>query len=79
MRAAVNRRASACAQTHLMDENKIVAAILCAQTVILEDVARDPVVKTVDFYERLLAELRRRGYGQQPQSGRRTGGGFDAH
>jgi hypothetical protein len=62
-----------------MDENKIIVAILCAQTVILEDVARDPVIQTVDFYERLLTELRRRGHGQQPQSGRRTEGGFDAH
>ena len=46
-----------------MDEANIIAAILCAQTVILEDVATDPIRKTVDFYERLLAELRARGYG----------------
>jgi hypothetical protein len=46
-----------------MDEAKIIAAILCAQTIILEDVASDPVAKTVDFYERVLAELRTRGHG----------------
>jgi len=32
-----------------MDENKLIAAILCAQTILLEDVASDPIVKTVDF------------------------------
>jgi len=46
-----------------MDETKIIAAILCAQTIVPEDVARDPIGKTVDFYERLLAELRARGHG----------------
>jgi hypothetical protein len=46
-----------------MDETKIIAAILCAQTVILEEVSTDPIRKTVDFYERLLAELQARGYG----------------
>jgi len=46
-----------------MDETKIIAAILCAQTIILEDVASDPVAKTVDFYERVLDELRTRGHG----------------
>ena len=46
-----------------MDETKLIAAILCAQTILLEDVASDPVVKTVDFYERVLAELRARGHG----------------
>ena len=46
-----------------MDETKIIAAILCAQTIVLEDVALDPIGKTVDFYERVLAELRARGYG----------------
>jgi hypothetical protein len=49
--------------TSAMDETKIIAAILCAQTIVLEDVARDPISKTVDFYERLLAELRARGHG----------------
>jgi hypothetical protein len=46
-----------------MDEIKLIAAILCAQTILIEDVASDPVVKTVDFYERVLAELRARGHG----------------
>jgi hypothetical protein len=49
--------------TSAMDETKIIAAILCAQTIVLEDVARDPIGKTVDFYERILAELRARGHG----------------
>jgi hypothetical protein len=49
--------------TSAMDETKIIAAILCAQTIVLEDVARDPIGKTVDFYERILAELRERGHG----------------
>jgi hypothetical protein len=49
--------------TSAMDETKIIAAILCAQTIVLEDVACDPIGKTVDFYERILAELRARGYG----------------
>jgi hypothetical protein len=47
-----------------MDENKLIAAILCAQTILLEDVASDPIVKTVDFYERLLGELRAREHGR---------------
>jgi len=45
-----------------MDEIKFIAAILCAQTILLEDVASDPIVKTVDFYERMLAELESRGH-----------------
>ena len=46
-----------------MDETKLIAAILCAQTILLEDVASDPIGKTVDFYERILAVLRARGHG----------------
>ncbi len=58
-----------------MDETQIIAAILCAQTVILEDAASDPVVKTVDFYKRVLEELRRRGYGQDPRRGTQVASG----
>jgi ATP-dependent Clp protease ATP-binding subunit ClpA len=46
-----------------IDETKIIAAILCSRTILPEDVASDPIGKTVDFYERILAELRARGHG----------------
>ena len=58
-----------------MDETKIIAAILSNQILVLEDVAGDPVNKTVDLYERVLAELRARGHGaaQPAETTRRFG------
>jgi ATP-dependent Clp protease ATP-binding subunit ClpA len=49
--------------TPTVDETKIIAAILCGQTIVGEDLAIDPVRKIVDLYERILAELRARGHG----------------
>jgi hypothetical protein len=49
--------------TPLIDEIKIIAAILCARMILPDDVAIDPVGNTVDLYERLLRELRARGHG----------------
>jgi hypothetical protein len=46
-----------------IDENKIIAAILCGQTIMHEDAETDPIRNVVDFYERILAELRARGHG----------------
>jgi len=46
-----------------IDENKIVAAILCGQTIMHEDAETDPIRNIVDLYERILAELRARGNG----------------
>ena len=48
--------------TPLIDETKIIAAILCGQTIVA-DTETDPVKKVVDIYERILAELRSRGHG----------------
>jgi ATP-dependent Clp protease ATP-binding subunit ClpA len=49
--------------TSLIDETKIIAAILCARMILADDVAGDPIGTTVDLYERILAELRARGHG----------------
>jgi hypothetical protein len=49
--------------TPTVDETKIIAAILCGQAIVGEDLAIDPVRKIVDLYERILAELRARGHG----------------
>jgi RNA polymerase sigma-54 factor len=48
-----------------IDETKIIAAILCGQTIIGKDLAIDPVREIVDLYERILAELRSRGHGSR--------------
>src|SRR5262249_29517819 len=50
-------------ETPAVEETKIIAAILCTRTVLLEDTAGDPVKNIVDLYERILAELRARGHG----------------
>jgi hypothetical protein len=39
-------------ETPAVDETKIIAAILCARTIFPEEVASDPIGKTVDLYER---------------------------
>ena len=49
-------------QMLVIDETKIIAAILCGQ-MIVEDAEADPVKKVVDIYERILAELLTRGHG----------------
>jgi ATP-dependent Clp protease ATP-binding subunit ClpA len=43
--------------TPAVDETKIIAAILCGQTIIGKDLTIDPVHEIVDLYERILAEL----------------------
>jgi len=48
-------------QTPAFDETKIIAAILCAGAILPDDVAVISVGKTVDLYERILAELCARG------------------
>ena len=48
-----------------IDETKIIAAILCGQTIIGKDLAIDPVREIVDLYERILAELRSRDHGSR--------------
>jgi hypothetical protein len=50
-------------ETPALDETKIIAAILCAGAILPDDVAIVSIDKTVDFYERILAELRARGHG----------------
>ena len=47
-------------ETPAVDETKLIAAILCARMILPDDVAADPIATTVDFYERILAELRAR-------------------
>ena len=42
-------------ETPAVDETKIIAAILCARTLLPEDVASDPVGKIVDLYERIAS------------------------
>ena len=51
-------------QPPAVDETKLIAAILRARIILLEDTAADPVGTTVDLYERILAELRARGHGR---------------
>jgi ATP-dependent Clp protease ATP-binding subunit ClpA len=46
-----------------IDETKIIAAILCSQTVMGEAAETDRIHNIVDLYERILAELRARGHG----------------
>jgi ATP-dependent Clp protease ATP-binding subunit ClpA len=52
----------------IIDETKIIAAILCARMILPEDVSGDPIGTTVDLYERILAELRARGHGSPGKS-----------
>jgi ATP-dependent Clp protease ATP-binding subunit ClpA len=54
-------------QMLVIDETKIIAAILCGQ-MIVEDAEADPVKKVVDIYERILAELLTRGHGSPSPS-----------
>ena len=51
-------------QPPAVDETKLIAAILRARIILLEDTAADPIGTTVDLYERILAELRARGHGR---------------
>jgi ATP-dependent Clp protease ATP-binding subunit ClpA len=44
-------------ETRAIGETKIIAAILCARSMLSEDMSIDPVRKIVDLYERILAEL----------------------
>jgi len=55
-------RIASAGATQAPDETKIIAAILCTQTILPEDTADDPVKKVVDLYEHILAELRARGH-----------------
>jgi transcriptional regulator with AAA-type ATPase domain len=52
----------------IIDETKIIAAILCARMILPDDAAGDPIGSTVDLYERILAELRARGRGSPGKS-----------
>jgi hypothetical protein len=51
-------------ETPAFEETKIIAAILCAGAILPDDVAVISIAKTVDLYERILAELRARGHKQ---------------
>ena len=55
-------------ETPAVDETKIIAAILCGQTIVGEDPPIDLVRKIVDLYERILAELLARRHGSPSRS-----------
>jgi hypothetical protein len=53
-----------------MEQNKIIAAILAAQAIMVTvPTAGDPTVQVVDLYERILAELRRRDHEEHGSAG----------